>query len=92
MKILTTLDDVTKIVEDIVNEYLFEINNQDMRDHLIRNLYDNLREVHSLGVTYKVICDETNNTPETLNLGQLHARVDYGDGIFVSVGVEQSVS
>lgn len=71
---------IKKKVYDITNSFAGEVNDTITRNHvqdLASSYLNELQSRHGLNC-FQVICDETNNTPHTVNLGQLNLSINIG--------------
>ena len=60
----------------ICRQYIYEPNTKKNRDEIANRVEHLLIPLHELGIIfdYKVICDESNNTKETIYKNELHLR------------------
>lgn len=66
-------------------QYLFELNTSELRKNLVNSLDRLISPLAELGIIWQwqIICDESNNTMETIGNNELHVRYaikeNYGD-------------
>ena len=62
-----------KVIENILETYQFRMNNAETRELLSDLVSFELQKIKDNGGAYnvKVVCDETNNTPDIIQRGEL---------------------
>jgi len=78
-----------KQLENIAENFLFQVNNSNTRQEIISSMIPILEDVKGgNGISnYKVVCDETNNTTSTINNSQLIIDV-FVDSVYVAETIQ----
>jgi phage tail sheath protein FI len=74
MDIRRTVSTIKKTASELMEGYLFELNDEKTRASLsgtVRQFLEHLKSKQAF-YDYQVVCDETNNSPKTIDQGRLN--------------------
>ena len=73
------IEEIKKVYYEINNDFIQKtpFNTQQVRHETIQKILLHLESVFTDDYVFRVLCDETNNTPEIIDNNQLIARVEW---------------